>query len=191
MKRWFILIILGMVCFSSHAGSTNPKPKIGLVLSGGAAKGLAHIGILKALDSAGLEVDYITGTSMGAIIGSLYAVGYSGKEMEKIVRSTDWFNLLNNNIPLRSLSMEEKEDYDKFAIEFPYIENQLKLPSGLLDGQEVWKLFSRLFFHVHDIRDFDDLPIPFKCIATDISSGNPVILDSGDIVSAVRASMAT
>lgn len=190
MKGWFILIILGMVSFSSHAGSTNPKPKIGLVLSGGAAKGLAHIGILKALDSAGLEVDYITGTSMGAIIGSLYAVGYSGKEMEKIVRSTDWFNLLNNNIPLRSLSMEEKEDYDKFAIEFPYIENQLKLPSGLLDGQEVWKLFSRLFFHVHDIRDFDDLPIPFKCIATDISSGNPVILDSGDIVSAVRASMA-
>src|SRR5688500_15927223 len=101
------LLMLLLVCTAS-AQTVPVRPKIGVTLSGGGAKGLAHIGILKAIDSAGLKVDYITGTSMGSIIGSLYAIGYSADTIEKITRTIDWDLLLSNQAALRSLFMEEK-----------------------------------------------------------------------------------
>ncbi|MEP7254580.1 MAG: patatin-like phospholipase family protein [Ferruginibacter sp.] len=188
----FFLTLFFCFCLTLHlsAQEKNSRPKIGLTLSGGGAKGLAHIGILKAIDSAGLKVDYITGTSMGAIIGALYAVGYSGKEIEELVRHIDWDVLFSNNIPLQALSMEEKEQYSRFAIELPFINNKIRLQTGLINGQELDMKFSELFFHVYDINNFDHFPIPFKCMATDLETGDLVVMDTGNLISALRATMA-
>ncbi len=166
------------------------RPKIGLTLSGGGAKGLAHIGILKAIDSAGLKVDYVTGTSMGSIIGALYASGYSGDSIEKITRSIDWDLLLTNSSSLRSLSIDEKDEYYKYAVELPWVNSGFRLPSGVLESEELWLKFNELFFPVYGIKDFSKLSKGFKCIATDVSTGEGVVLDSGEIVSAIRSSMA-
>lgn len=184
-KLFFFLAALQMV----HAQQPS-RPKIGLTLSGGGAKGLAHIGILKAIDSAGLKVDYITGTSMGSVVGSLYAIGYSGKDIEAIARKLDWRLLLTNQTTMRSLSMEEKEEYSKYAIELPYSKGKFSLPTGALEAQELWIKLSELYFPVHHNKQFDQFPIPFKCIATDISNGDVVVQDRGEIVTAIRASMA-
>ncbi|MEO6668556.1 MAG: patatin-like phospholipase family protein [Ferruginibacter sp.] len=189
--RYLYFLMIGVVfCNYTIAQEKGTRPKIGLTLSGGGAKGLAHIGILRAIDSAGLKIDYITGTSMGAIIGALYAVGYSGEQIEKISRKTDLDILLSNQVSLRSLSVEEKEEYGKYAIELPYINNKLRLPGGLLDGQELSFKFSELFYPVHNINDFNKFNIPFRCIASDISTGQAVVLDKGDIVTALKATMA-
>lgn len=170
--------------------NAQTRPKIGLALSGGGAKGLAHIGILKAIDSAGLRVDYVTGTSMGSIIGALYAAGYSADSIEKIARRLDWDLLLSNASSLRSLSMDEKEEYDKYAAELPWVNNGFKLPGGVLESEEIWLMLSELFFPVYDTKDFSKFLRGFKCIATDVSTGEGVIIDKGEIVSAIRSSMA-
>lgn len=166
------------------------RPKIGLTLSGGGAKGLAHIGILKAIDSAGLKVDYVTGTSIGSIIGALYACGYSGDSIENIIKKIDWDLLLSNAASLRSLSIEEKDEYSKYAVELPWVNNGFRLPSGVLESEELWLRFSELFFPVYATKDFSKFARSFKCIATDVASGEGVVLDSGEIVSAIRSSMA-
>lgn len=166
------------------------RPKIGLTLSGGGAKGLAHIGILKAIDSAGLKIDYVTGTSMGSIIGALYAVGYKADSIEKIVHTIDWDLLLTNQSSLRSIFMEEKEEYSKYVIELPWVNHNFRLPLGLLQGQELWLKFSELFFPVYDQKDFSKFSIPFRCIGTDVGTGEAVVLKEGEIISALRSSMA-
>lgn len=188
----FLIALLCSCLFSSflHAQQKSIRPKVGLTLSGGGAKGLAHIGILKAIDSAGLKIDYITGTSMGGIIGALYAVGYSGDELEKIVKEIDWDVLFSNQIPLQMLSMEEKEQQSRFAAELPYINNKIKLPAGVIKGQELNLKFSELFFHVYNVNRFNEFNIPFQCMATDLETGNLVVLDSGHITTAMRATMA-
>ena len=126
------------------------RPKIGLTLSGGAAKGLAHIGILKAMDSAGLKVDFLTGTSMGSIIGALYAAGYSGNEIEQLARKVDWDILLSNQSTLRALLMAEKDEYSRYAVELPWVNNGFQLPTGVLQAEELWLKLSELFFPVHN-----------------------------------------
>ena len=193
MKYLISFLILALIHsdnFGQDSTIIKIRPKIGLTLSGGGAKGLAHIGILKAIDSAGLKIDYITGTSMGSIIGGLYAVGYSADSIEKIARKIDWDLLLSNQLSLRTITMEEKSEYSKYVLELPWVNNWFQLPSGILEGQELWLKFSELFFRVNRIKDFKKFPIPFKCIATDVSSGNAVVLDSGEIISALRSSMA-
>ncbi len=187
MKHRFIFLLLFFPAVSIHA---QTRPKIGLTLSGGGAKGLAHIGILKAIDSAGLHVDYVSGTSMGSIMGALYAVGYSADSIEKIARNIDWDLLLSNSASLRSMSMDEKGEYDKYAVELPWINNGFKVPSGVLESEELWLKFSELFFPVYGIKDFSKFPKQFKCIATDVSTGEAVVLDSGEIVPVLRCSMA-
>ncbi|MDP9040728.1 MAG: patatin-like phospholipase family protein [Bacteroidota bacterium] len=173
-----------------HDSSKSKRPKIGLTLSGGGAKGLAHIGILKAIDSAGLSIDYISGTSMGSIIGSLYAAGYSADSILYIARHMNWDQILSNQSSLRNIIMEEKDEYVKYDLELPWVNNFFRISTGVLEGQELWLKFSELLFPVYKIKNFDSLSIPFKCIATDISTGQAVVLDSGELVSAVRASMA-
>ena len=172
------------------AASPGPRPKIGLVLSGGGAKGLSHIGILKAIDSAGLKVDYITGTSMGSILGGLYAIGYSADSIEKIARNIDWDLLLSNQSSMRSVIMDEKDEYGRYDIELPWVNHWFRFSTGVIEGQELWLKFSELFRPVYNIKDFSKFSIPFKCVATDVSTGEPVVMDSGEIVSALRASMA-
>jgi NTE family protein len=170
--------------------SPGQRPKIGLVLSGGGAKGLAHIGILKAIDSAGLKIDYITGTSMGGIIGALYAIGYSADSIEKLTRGIDWDLLLSNQSSMRSMIMDEKSEYGKYDVELPWVNHWFRFSTGVIEGEELWLKFSELFRPVYNIKDFSQFSIPFKCIATDIATGEAVVLDTGDIVTAVRASMA-
>lgn len=188
---WFIFAMTSF-CFSIKVYTqTKPgRPKIGLTLSGGGAKGIAHIGILKALDSAGLKVDFITGTSMGSIVGALYAVGYSGNQIEKITKEINWNDLLSNTSDLRSIIMEEKDEYGKYAVELPYQNHRFSLPTGVVESEELWLKFSELFFPVNDIKSFDKFSIPFKCIATNAANGEMVILDKGEISQAVRSSMA-
>jgi NTE family protein len=184
-----ILLLLSLLC-RAQPPTSAARPKIGVTLSGGGAKGLAHIGILKAIDSAGLNVDYITGTSMGSIIGSLYAVGYSADSIEKIASAIDWDLLLSNQSSLRSIFMEEKDEYSKYIIELPWVNHRFRLPSGVLQGQELWLKFSELFFPVYNKKDFSHFSIPFRCIGTDVGTGEAVVMHQGEIISAIRSSMA-
>ena len=200
MKHYFIFVILTLITTTVAAqqppatGATQPtpgiRPKIGLALSGGGAKGLAHIGILKAIDSAGLKIDNITGTSMGGILGGLYAIGYSADSIEKIARGIDWDLVLSNQSSMRSMIMDEKSEYGKYDVELPWVDHWFRFSTGVIEGQELWLKFSELFRPVYGIKDFSKFSIPFKCVATDISTGEVVVLDTGDIVTAVRASMA-
>lgn len=183
-------LISCVLLFFTVAQSQSQRPKIGLTLSGGGAKGLAHIGILKALDSAGLKIDYITGTSMGSIIGALYAAGYSGDDIEKLARPLDWELLFSTAPQLSSISIEEKNEYDKYALEIPLEEGKFKIGQGIIAGQELWLKLSELFAPVYNVTDFSKLSIPFKCFGTDVETGDAVTLDHGNIVTAVRASMA-
>ncbi|MGN6439731.1 MAG: patatin-like phospholipase family protein [Agriterribacter sp.] len=191
MKAFYIVCIL-TIFVAGEALPQQPglRPKIGLTLSGGGAKGLAHIGILKAIDSAGLNVDYITGTSMGSVIGGLYAVGYSADSIEALARDIDWELLLSNQSSLRSVFMPEKEEYAKYVVELPWVNHRFTLPTGILEGQELWLKFSELFFPVSNVKDFSRFSIPFKCIATDVGTGDAVVMDNGEIVSSIRSSMA-
>jgi NTE family protein len=166
------------------------KPGIGLALAGGGAKGLAHIGILKAIDSAELNIDYITGTSMGSIVGGLYAAGYSGDSIEVIARNIDWNVLLSNSISMGNYVMEEKSEYGKYAVELPILKNKITLPSGFLESQELWLTLEKYFFPVAGVKNFDLLSIPYRCIGTDLASGEPVVFNSGSVVRSIRASMA-
>jgi NTE family protein len=190
MKFFVTLLFCFCLAGNSFAQTNTLRPKIGLTLSGGGAKGLAHIGILKAIDSAGLKIDYITGTSMGAVVGALYASGYSGNDIENLRKGIDFDVLFSNNVPLKTLSMEEKDQYSRFAIELPFINNKIRLTTGVITGQELNMKFSELFFHVYHIRNFNELKIPFKCMATDLETGDLVVMDTGNIITALRATMA-
>jgi len=180
------VVLVQFVIAQQHAS----RPKIGLTLSGGGAKGLAHIGILQAIDRAGLKVDYITGTSMGSIVGALYAAGYSGDSIERVARSLDWEVLFSTAPQLNGISIEEKSEYDKYALTVPFEKGKFKIGRGIIDGQELWLKLSELFEPVYNITDFSKLSIPYKCIGTDLETGNAVVMDHGNIVTAIRASMA-
>ena len=186
-----LLIFLVLILHLDVLMAQQPKrPRIGVTLSGGGAKGLAHIGILKAIDSAGLNVDYITGTSMGGVIGGLYAIGYSADSIETLARQIDWELLLSNQSSLSSVFMAEKDEYGKYIVELPRVKHRFKLPTGILEGQELWLKFSELFFPVSNIKDFSRFSIPFKCIATDVGTGEAVVMEEGEVISSIRASMA-
>lgn len=127
---------------------------------------------------------------MGSIIGSLYAVGYSADSIEKIARTIDWDVILSNQSSMKNIIMEEKSEYGKYDLELPWVNHWFRLSTGVLEAQELWLKFSELLFPVYNIKDFRKFHIPFKCIATDISTGEAVVLDSGEIITAVRSSMA-
>ncbi len=164
------------------------EPKIGLVLSGGGAKGFAHIGTLKVIDSLGIRVDYIAGTSMGAIIGSLYASGYSGKQLDSIFKGVNFDDILNDKIPRSAKSTYERELSERYAITLPFDNLKVKLPSALSKGQNTFNLLTKLLLHVSKEDNFSQLPIPFFCIATDVETGQQVVLDKGNLPRAVKAS---
>lgn len=197
MLRFTIVLFFNfLLFFSSVAQKAIEKKyfplgeeKLGLVLSGGGARGVAHITLLKAIDSLGIKVDYITGTSMGAVVGGLYAIGYSGKEIEQIALETDWDMLLSDNIPFKSVSIREKEDFYKYILSLPIDKGGIHLPKGLIEGQGLSSKLSELTAPAYKIRDFSKFPIPFKCIATDLETGKVVALDSGNLAEAIRASM--
>lgn len=181
------IVLLTALAVASYA---QRIPKIGLTLSGGGAKGIAHIGILKAIDSAGLNVDVVTGTSMGSIIGALYAAGYTGKQIEEIAKKLNWSNIFSSTPSYDLVSINAKKEFGNYIVEMPFERGKAKLASGIIEGEEIWLTFGDLFTPVYDIKDFSKFSIPFRCIATDLSTGKPVVLKSGEIVKAIRASMA-
>jgi len=170
--------------------SETPRPKIGLVLSGGGAKGFAHIGVLKVLEELNMPIDYIAGTSMGSIIGAFYAMGYSSNEIEKLVSSQNWDELLSDHISRRYIHVKDKEDLDRYIISFPIKPKGIQIPAGIVKGHNITNLFERYSIEFHDQKDFKKFPIPFVCIATDLETGEAIVLDKGDISQALRASMA-
>jgi len=166
------------------------RPKIGLVLSGGGANGFAHIGVLKVLEEQGIKPDYITGTSMGSIVGALYALGYSANELEDIVNHIDWNDVLSDKITIYDIPIFDKNDYPGYPLKMVFDGSIIpKLPSGLNHGQKAQNLFSKLTWESHQYPNFDSFPIPFRCIATDLISGKAVVFKDGDLAEAMRASM--
>lgn len=166
------------------------RPRIGVVLSGGGAKGIAHIALLQALDSLGIVPDYIAGTSMGAIVGGLYAAGYSGDSLRKIVGNITWNEILTNQPPLGEINIEEKDEAGRYVYELPLDRFRPRIPLGLIDGQKLEELLSRLFFPVNAINNFDSLSTPFLCMAFDVIKGESVVQRKGNLVRAIRSSMA-
>ncbi len=179
-------------CLKVNCQTTNLKkrPKVGVVLSGGAAKGFAQIGVLKVFEEAGLPVDYIGGTSIGGIIGGLYAIGYSADSLSKIVVSQNWSDLFTDKIPRRFLSFEEKENDGKYFVPYPVNSEKFPLPSGLIAGQNLEFLLNKLTWNACEIDSFNKLPIPFFCMAADIEKDEAILLQSGSLPKAMRASMA-
>ncbi|MCH5243981.1 MAG: patatin-like phospholipase family protein [Lentimicrobiaceae bacterium] len=168
----------------------SQRPRIGLVLSGGGAKGIAHVGVLKVLEELNIPIDYIAGTSMGSIIGGLYAYGYSAHELDSILRATDWGILLNDAPDWRDVFYMNKTPY---LLNFPWGLKEEKTsfaPAGLLKGQHVNNLFYTLTSRAYHYKSFEDFNIPFFCVAADITSGQPAYLDHGNLALSMRASMA-
>jgi len=188
MKKLIVLLLVGFTTLSFAQEIKTEDVKVGLVLSGGGAKGLAHIGVLKKIEEAGVRIDYIGGTSMGAIIGGLYASGYSAKELDSIFTNTNFNTLIQDEIPRSAKTFYEKGESEKYAITLPFDNFDIQFPSGLSKGQNVYNLLSKLLAHVNETEDFSTLPIPFFCVATDAEQGNQVILDKGYLPRAIVAS---
>ncbi|MFD1614588.1 patatin-like phospholipase family protein [Gelatiniphilus marinus] len=190
-KTAIILALLLIALFSAKAQTKGTKKhdvKVGLVLSGGGAKGLAHIGVLKVIDSLGVKIDYVAGTSMGAIIGALYASGYSGNQLDSIFNEVDFDNIISDDLPRSSKAFYERNNSERYAITLPFDKFKIKFPSALSRGQNTYSLLSKLTLHVSDINDFSKLPIPFFCIGTNIETGEAVMLDQGNLTQSVMAS---
>ncbi len=181
------LLLIPAIIFAQDKGK---RPKIGVVLSGGGAKGMAHIGALKVMEEAGIKPDYITGTSMGSLIAGLYAIGYSADELEEVAKSVNWDEILTNKVSLDNIVIEEKSYYDRYIMELPVDGFNIGLPQGAISGQKLSELFSRLTTSVHRIDDFSQFPIPYACIGADILTGEAVVLNAGSLPTAMRASMA-
>ena len=172
-----------------NAQDTISHPKIGLVLSGGGAKGFAHVGALKVIEEAGIPVDFITGTSIGSIVGGLYAMGYDAATLEKIIGNQNWEALLSNESRRAFIPAITKEEQSRYLLSLPIKAKKISIPEGVLNGQKAMDLFTYLSYGYHDVNDFSHLPIPFKCIAADIATGEEVVLDKGFLPRAMRASM--
>ena len=190
MKIYSLIFLLILLWASPKAFGQDDlnDPKIGLVLSGGGAKGFAHIGALKVIDSLGVKIDYVAGTSMGAIVGSLYASGYSGKELDSIFKNANFEDIINDKLPREAKTFYERDQAEKYAISIPFDDFEIQVPKSLSRGQNVFNLLTKVMLHVNHINDFSQLPIPFFCIATDIETGEEVVLDSGNLPKAVTAS---
>lgn len=185
----FVLLFFPILVLAEESSLDNDEPKIGLVLSGGGAAGIAHIGVLKVLEEVNFPIDIVTGTSMGSVIGALYAIGYSVDEIEQIILQADWRNLFSDEISREFIPLEEKLLEKEYLISLPADNLNIRLPIGAISGHHITNLFTRMTSPVHDVDDFSKLPRPFQAIATDLETGEMVVLDSGFLPLAMRASM--
>ena len=175
------------------APETAPaRPRVGLVLSGGGARGAAHVGVIRALEEMRVPIDAVTGTSMGAVVGGLYAAGLSGEQIDAVFRTLDWQEMLRDRAPRRDLVYRRKQDdrniLARGALGFREGEG-IVLPLGLVQGQKITQVLRNATLPVADVQDFDRLPLPFRALATDLETGEPVVLRSGDLATVLRASM--
>ncbi|MFB3389421.1 patatin-like phospholipase family protein [Flavobacterium sp. LAR06] len=188
-KTTYLIVFLFLLSLPQILFSQEKKPKVVLVLSGGGAKGIAHIPLLQKLDSLHIVPDLIVGNSMGSIIGGLYAMGYSGDSIEKITKNIYWDKLLGGGQSLRSVSAEEKREFQRYLVGIGVKDGKLNSIGSLLNDQNLREYLSELTFPVYNVRDFDSLPIPFRAMATDLVEGKEVILSKGSLSYAMRASM--
>jgi len=173
-------------------GEEAPKrPRIGLVLSGGGARGAAHIGVIKALDRLHVPIDAIAGTSMGAVVGGLYASGMTGAEIERAMASVDWQSAFRDRLRRTDLGWRRKEEDRDYLVNLPLglHGRKLVIPKGLVQGEKLTETLRQLTLPVGSITDFDHLPTPFRAVATDLETGAAVIIGDGDLTTAMRASM--
>jgi NTE family protein len=167
------------------------RPRIGLVLSGGGARGAAHVGILKVLEQLHIPIDAIAGTSVGAVVGGLYASGLSAREIEAIMTSLNWQDAFRDKPPREDLTFRRKQEDQNFLVRFPLgvRGSKIQLPKGLIQGQKLNQILRRLTLPVATINNFDELPTPFRAVATDLETGEAIIMSSGDLTTAMHASM--
>ena len=197
LRRGMALVVLASMAAAVQAAparadaAANGQPCVGLVLGGGGARGAAHIGVLKVLERERIPVCAIAGTSMGAIVGSLYAIGYSPDEIEAVLGSVDWKDVFNDDPGRIDLPMRRKQEDLRYLLDFKLglRDGRVLLPRGVVQGQKLNLLLRRLLLPAWQVESFDDLPIPFRCVGTDIGRGEGVVFDRGDLATAVRASM--
>lgn len=198
MKRILTTLLLAFLFMGAYA----QRPKVGLVLCGGGAKGAAHIGVLKVLEENDIPIDCIAGTSMGAIIGGLYSLGYTADELDSLIMSQDWDMIMKDRISRNDAAFEYKEMSDKFILNVPFSLSDTRslaskgvnmldnIPISFVKGNNVYNLLTRLTVGYQDSLDFNKLPIPFACVAVDLANKREYVFHNGSIVEAIRASMA-
>ena len=188
MRKFLLLWLVGLMLVPSVMAE---RKKVGLVLGGGGAKGVAHIGVLKVLEEAGIPIDYIAGTSMGAIVGGLYSVGYTAAEIDSMVRWQDWSMLLSDRVKRSNLTFPEKENSERYVFSLPFGRSKKEITiQGMIKGQNLQNLFSDLTIGYHDSVDFNQLNIPFACVALNVVDGQEYVFHRGSLPLAMRASMA-
>jgi NTE family protein len=185
----FLLCLFIATCTSDIiAQNIQGRPRVGLVLSGGGAHGIAHLGVIKVMEEAGLRPDFITGVSMGSIVGGMYSLGYSADSIHKIFKTINWKLILSNKIPQNKVIFLEKDHFSNSIISLPLSARKVILPSGLINGQQAENMLSFFTWPAADINDFSKLPIPFLCVATDIVNYKKIDLKTGYLPDAIRAS---
>lgn len=198
VRTYFVSIFLstlisfgypGQILSSELTRSESDSLRIGLVLSGGGALGIAHIGIIQAIEEAGLRIDYITGTSMGSLVGGLYAIGYSSDQLMEIALSNNFTQLFSDRKNRRYISNYEKLFDERTIATFPISKKGIDLPAGIITGQRIHSYLSKLAWSTHGVDDFSKFPIPFAAIATDIETGEAKVFNSGYLPDALRASI--
>jgi len=183
----FVLSFSSQLIAQNH--EKKPRKKIGLALSGGSAKGFAHIGVLQVFKENNIPVDFIAGTSMGAFIGGLYSVGYSIDSLETIVRSIQWNNMYFDAIERTSKFVDQRYKDERFMVELPITNNAIRIPVGVISGQRFFIDLLKYTQPVHSVSNFDDFPIPFRAVATNLSNGSAYVFKNGSLAEAIRASM--
>jgi len=184
----FLMLMLA-VPTTAHGQQTEARPLVGLVLSGGSAKGIAHVGVLKVLEEEGIPIDVVTGTSAGAMVGGLYAIGYTVAQLEDIVANQDWTPLFTDPISRRDLRLEQRVAGDGVLLALPVQGLEVRLPGGVLAGQELIALLSRLTWGYQQFDDLAKLPVPFSALATHLRTGAPSTMPGVGLALAIRASM--
>lgn len=183
-------VLLTLCVLMPRPSVAQQRPKVAVVLSGGGVKGVAHVGVLRAIEEAGIPVDYIVGTSMGSIVGGLYAMGYSTSQLDSLFRNQDWNFVLSDQAARRQQSLSEREWNERFVLSTSLVRPGKPQQAGLLRGQNLGNLLARLTVGYHDSIPFDSLRIPFACVATNLSNGEEIVFRSGVLPMAIRASMA-
>ncbi len=190
-RRALALLLLTLTAVAAFGEEPARRPRVALALGGGSAKGIAHAGVLQWLEEHRVPVDAIAGTSMGAFVGGAYATGLDAAEIQEMLRSADWDLILRADIPYPLKSFRRKEDDRDYTIKLEAgLRHGFRLQSGLNPGHRIGLLLSRIAFPYSTVETFDELPIPFRCVATDLETGAVVVLDRGPLGPALRASMA-
>jgi len=188
-KIGIITLALLLLASFTPAAEEGTRPKVGLVLSGGGARGIAHLGTLALIDSLNIPIDYIAGTSMGGIVGALYSIGYDAIEIEQIVRNLNWEAYFSDQPDRHLTPYQQRKDDGRFQMELKLDGWRPVPPTGLISGQKIRLLLSQFTYAYENVSHFDELPIPFRCVTVDLITGNEVVLESGSLSKAIRATM--